>query len=191
MSRLLLMFLLVSCAKVSLVTLKKEELKPYPEFNSITYAKEETTDFEISEVIDAREVKTQVGEALVGVYFDKTPVELYKDTSLFLKDYLYSSLAARNFTVAQNSENKMVVIINKLWVSELIEKYKPERAKCEIDATIKFQNEKKAAQIKLWTSITSKGDMGDATEKLPSTLASCLNELTEKLVKSDALYQFI
>lgn len=182
---------LISCAKVNLVKIQKEELNAYSEFNRITFASSETASFEIVDVIDARIDKDHIGEALVGIYFEKTPVALYKDTSSFIKDYFYSSLSARNFTLVEGSENQVTIIINKLWVDELIEKFKPERAKCVVDLSFNMKNAKGESSIKLWNTVISKGDLGDATEKLAPTLASCLNEAVEKLVKNNTLYQFL
>lgn len=188
---LLTLLAVISCANLGLVKIEKEELKAYPEFNRITFASSETANFEIVEVIDARINKDNIGEALVGVYFEKTPVSLYKDTNAFLKDYFYSSLSARNFTLVEGSENQVTIIINKLWVDELIEKFKPERAKCVVDLSFKMKNSKGESTIKLWNTVISKGDLGDATKKLAPTLASCLNEAVEKLVKNNSLYQFL
>lgn len=187
----LLMMLTLSCAKLDVLTLEKEKLIPFPEFEKITFAPRETTDFEISEVIDARIDKDYVGEALIGVYFEKTPVALYKDTSSFFKDYFYSSLNARNFHLVSSSETKAQIIINKLAVYEVIEKFKPERAKCEIDITLNMKNSQSESSIKLWTTIISKGNLGDGTKKIAPTLASCLNEVVERLVVNKTFYKFI
>lgn len=186
-----IMLLALSCAKVDILTLKKENLIPFPEFSKITHASKETANFEIYEVIDARIDKPYIGEALVGVYFKKTPITLYKDTNSFIKDYFYSSLNSRNFNLIPSSEIKAQIIINKFTVYEVIEKFKPERAKCEIDLTFNLKKKDNQASIKLWTTIISKGNLGDGTKKLAPTLASCLNEVIERLVVNKTLYKFI
>lgn len=191
MTKLIGLLFVLSCANVEVVNIEKKELKAYPDFNKITFASSETSSFEIVDVIDARLKKSHIGEAMVGLQFKKTPVKLYKDTALFLKDYFYSSLSARNFTLSDGSENKVTIIINKLWVDELIEKYKPERAKCVLDLSFNMKNFKGESTIKLWNTIISKGDLGDGTSKLAPTLASCLNEAVEKLVKNSSLYKFL
>lgn len=187
----LVMLFTLSCAKVDVLTLEKENLVPFEEFSQISYAKKETLNFDITEVIDARVNKSNIGEALIGVYFEKTPVHLYKDTSSFMKDYFYSSLNSRNFHVVSGAEITAQIIINKLNVREVIEKFKPERAKCEIDLTLNFKNQKRESSIKLWTTIVSKGNLGDGTKKLAPTLASCLNEVIERLVSNQTFNSFL
>lgn len=191
MFKVLLIVVLCSCAVMEKIEIKKEEVVPFKEYSTVTYAKKSVDQFEITEVIDARPTKEVIGEGLLGVYFTKTPVYFYKEMTSFLKDYFYSSFEARNFKVVDSSNNRLRIIVEELEVKELIEKFKPERALCHVRVNFEFTKKTKQTNISTYVKIISKGDMGDGTQKLAPTLASCLNEIVEKLVGSKEIYEFL
>ena len=68
------------------------------------------------------------------------------------------------------------------FVEEVIEKYKPERAKCKVDLNFHITSPSAKWSGNFWTEFTSAGDLSDGTERLSPTLASCMNAVVEKLV---------
>jgi len=92
-------------------------------------------------------------------------------------------LTKRGFSVNEMDGVALEVVINELWVEELIEKYQPEKAKCKANVTVYLKEGNTSWNGNYWTEIISPGDLGDGTEKLAPTFASCLNEIVEKLVK--------
>ena len=79
----------------------------------------------------------------------------------------------------------MQVEIKKFRVYEVIEKMQPERAKCQLELGFKIENGNRNWSGSYLTEFLSGGDMTDATERLAPTMASCLNDLIEKMVNDE------
>ncbi len=110
----------------------------------------------------------------------------------FLRDYLELALETRGFLIVQNDAKAILdITVKELWVEEVIEKYQPEKAKCNISLELKGSKGEETYTGKFWTEIVSPGDMGDATDKLDPTLASCLNIVSEKIAKDQDLLKFL
>lgn len=179
--KLLFLLIFVSCAQQQ-ITLKNKELVPFNDFSKITRAGNGLKTISFSTVIDNRENKNEVGKALTGVKYKETPIVMNSGTSNYIKEYLTSALTERGFSVNSMDGINIEVVINELWVEELIEKYQPEKAKCKVNFTFYIKEENASWNGNYWTEIISPGDLADGTEKIAPTFASCLNEVVEKLV---------
>lgn len=186
---------LASCAQQKVVVGEKNFV-PFDSFSSVSKVSEARAPLKIESVIDARETKTAIGEGRTGARFEKTPVLLTQKTEDFVRDYLERALETRGFLIVQSDEKASLnVRINRLWVEEVIEKYQPEKAKCNIALELTGQKGEQGKEEtytgKFWTEIVSPGDMGDATDKLDQTLASCMNIVAEKIAKDKDLIKFL
>lgn len=177
----ILSMIFLGCAELS-VNLKDSEIRPFKEFSKIEGASEALGPIKF-EVIDARgEARmNQIGFAYTGVQYQKTPVLLKKDVAAYTKDELATAFTRRNVLVSDEAEIAFEMIITKLSVNEYIEKHMPERAVCEIELQVKSQYLAKTFNARYWTEITSPGDLGDGTEKIAPTFASCLNVIANKI----------
>ena len=102
------------------------------------------------------------------------------------------ALETRGFLIVNNDEKvSLDIVIKQLWVEEVIEKYQPEKAKCNISLVLKGTKGEQTYTGNFWTEIVSPGDMGDATDKLDQTLASCMNVVSEKIAKDKDLIKFL
>jgi hypothetical protein len=180
---LLLFFILTGCAADSYV-LKKNHLLPYKESSQITKLSQEAPLVELISVDDIRPNQS-VGFAFTGVEYKQTPIYLESSISNLVSEYLSSALEVRNIELVKSSKIKMKVEIKKFRVFEVIEKMQPERAKCELELSFKISNGSKNWSGSYLTEFLSGGDMTDATERLAPTMASCLNDLIEKMVNDE------
>lgn len=183
--KLLILLILVSCS-TSTHIIKQNELLPYKESSQVTKVVEDLSPLKINQILDRRD-KIELGFAFTGVKYQKTPINLNIPLKDYLKGYFVNGLEMRNISVVDQSLMLMDIEINEVWVQEVIEKFKPERAKCQVDMTfhINAPNSKWSGNFR--TEFTSAGDLSDGTERVAPTLASCLNALLEKLVTDDKL----
>ena len=191
MLRPLLVLILISCAHRGPKLIEQSELRPYQEYAEVTFAKEKTEELGAITVKDERSDKSALGVAYVGLSYQKTPVILYKSADEFLKDYFFSALTQRNVEFSEGSPTQLEITIKKLELNEVIEKFKPEVAVCEVELSFRFHSADKSATILSRSKITSPGDFQDGTDRLGPTLSSCLNEVTETLIKSEDLYKVL
>lgn len=179
--KLLLLLLLVSCAQQRILV-KKEFSTPYKDFAQKSVIKS-SKNFSILRVTDSRKDKSALGVGLTGVNYTATPYLLSESLESYLEGYLKDSFESRNLVVVDSSADvQLEFVINELWVSELIEKHQPERAKCKVNMTVYSKLDNTTWSGNYWTEIISPGDMGDGTEKLDPTFASCLNMVFEKFI---------
>ncbi len=183
--KLLVLLWFVSCAQHQ-ITLKSEEVVPFNEFSKVSRVGSGLKTISISSTTDNREKKDQVGMALTGVKYKETPIVINSVVSDYVKEYLILSLTDRGFAINNIDGIGLDVVINELWVEEVIEKYQPEKAKCKANFTFYLKEGNVAWNGNYWTEIVSPGDLSDGTEKIAPTFASCLNEVVEKLVKDSA-----
>ena len=188
--KLLVLLMFVSCAQHQ-IKLKNEEMVPFTDFSKISRVGSGLKTIAINSVTDNRENKDQIGMALTGVKYSQTPIVIDRATNEYLKEYLILSLTDRGFSVNDMDGINLDVVINELWVEELIEKYQPEKAKCKANLTFYLKEDKTSWSGNYWTEIVSPGDLSDGTEKIAPTFAYCLNEVVEKLVNDPAFIKNI
>ncbi len=182
--------LTISCAQQKVV-LKEQNLIPYEDFSKVTILNEATMPIKLSALVDQRNV-AEVGQARTGAQFKKTPVEFKYNFSEYFKDYLRNSLSRRNVLMVMTDEKAvMSIVVKEFWTKEVLERFKPERASCKIAIDVKVVKEDDSYSGSFWTEVKSPGDMGDATEKLAPTIASCMNIIVEKIVNDKNLLEFI
>tara|TARA_Y100000590_G_C15311752_1_gene860417 strand:- start:100 stop:696 length:597 start_codon:yes stop_codon:yes gene_type:complete len=186
----ILLFLMVSCAQQKVV-LQDVNLIPFEDFSKVTTLDQATLPVKLFELIDQRE-KMGVGEARTGAQFKETPVEFRYGFSEYFKDYIKNSLKRRNVLMVMSDEKALMSItVKEFWTKELLERFQPERATCKISIDVKVQKNGDEYNGSFWTEVKSPGDMGDATEKLAPTIASCMNIIVEKIVNDQKLLKFI
>ncbi len=186
----ILLFLMVSCAQQKVV-LQDVNLIPFEDFSKVTTLDQATLPVKLFELIDQRE-KMGVGEARTGAQFKETPVEFRNGFSEYFKDYIKNSLKRRNVLMVMSDEKALMSItVKEFWTKELLERFQPERATCKISIDVKVQKNGDEYNGSFWTEVKSPGDMGDATEKLAPTIASCMNIIVEKIVNDQKLLKFI
>jgi len=181
--------LLYSCAHTNL-SLDQNDFKPFKEYQSKTEFPAGSDVLDVK-VIDSRESKQFLGMGKTGASYSDTPLTTPQGASTFISNYFTENLKARGLSLAGDSSVELEIIINKLWVDELIEKYKGERAQCNIDFQVYGKKELETFKGSYWAKITSGGDLSDGTDLLSPTLASCLNEAIEKIVNDQKLVEFI
>jgi uncharacterized lipoprotein YajG len=179
----LCLLLLAGCASDSYM-IKESELLPYKESAQITKLNQESKSLRIASIEDQR-VQKSIGFAYTGVEYKKTPVYLQKGLINTLKSQLSNSFEMRNIEVVPNGELNLLVVVKELNISEFIEKHQPERAKCKVAFEFSIDQNKTKWSGSYITSFISAGDMSDGTERLAPTLASCINELVEKLMSDE------
>ena len=186
----ILLFLMVSCAQQKVV-LQDVNLIPFEDFSKVTTLDQATLPVKLFELIDQRETMG-VGEARTGAQFKETPVEFRYGFSEYFKDYIKNSLKRRNVLMVMSDEKALMSItVKEFWTKELLERFQPERATCKISIDVKVQKNGDEYNGSFWTEVKSPGDMGDATEKLAPTIASCMNIIVEKIVNDQKLLKFI
>lgn len=189
MLKYLSLLVFVGCAAESYY-LKQTELLPYKESSQITKLNQVSKTLKITGIIDQRTDKT-IGFAYTGVEYKKTPLYFQEGLEPVLVNQVASALQMRNVEVSDNSGIELSVILKELKVEELIEKMKPERATCKLAMDFSLKDGETAWTGSYWASFTSAGDLSDGTERLAPTLASCLNEVIEKLVNDEKFTNII
>jgi len=181
--------LLSSCAHKNYV-LEKEKVVPFKEFSKVTNFVD-TPQILSLQLVDARENKDMLGMAKTGVSYTSTPLITPEGASVYLKAYFENALTQRGLEITDLAESELEIVINTLWVDELQEKFKGERAKCNVEIDVFAKKGLNSFKGSYWTKITSAGGLGDGTDQLAPTLASCLNEVVEKIVADQKLVSFI
>ena len=181
----------VSCAQQRLV-LEQRDFVPFKDLDQVSQIGFVTQPMKVVNVMDARSSGVSVGEARTGARFEKTPVFTSGNSpEEFVKMYLESALRKRGALIVESDQKiELSATITELWVEEVIEKYQPEKAKCKASLDIHSQKNGEKFSATYWTEVVSPGDLGDATEKLAPTLASCLNAIAEKIVKDKKFGDF-
>lgn len=112
-----ILFLMFSCAQQQLV-LQSQEVTPFTEFSKKSRTGEGLKTIAVNSVRDNREVQNEkiVGNALTGVKYSNTPIELNISAHQYLKEYMIGALIDRGFSVDDSDGVKLDVVINDLWV---------------------------------------------------------------------------
>lgn len=189
MKLIILLVLAVGCAQPKLF-LNEKDAVALKEFSKTTQIKTSKS-FKINQITDNRPNKMAIGMGKTGVSYTDTPLELNMPFKEYFKSFLTTSFAQRGVMVDELGEVDLDFVVNELWVDELIEKYQPERAKCKVNITVYSKVTNSTWSGNYWTEITSPGDLADATERLAPTLASCMNEIIEKLAKDQSFLAII
>lgn len=179
----------MSCA-TSVYKINTNELLPYKESSQITKITEKLSAIKINSVKDKRD-RLNIGKAYTGVQYNETPINLNESVQVYVKNFMENALTMRNIEVDPYSQNLFDVEVNHIWVEEVIEKFKPERAKCKVDLSFHLTADGKKWSGNFWTEFTSAGDLSDGTERLAPTLASCMNAVVEKLVLDEKFIDFL
>jgi uncharacterized lipoprotein YajG len=187
--KFLALLLLVSCSTSNYI-LEEQDILPYKETNSLTRSNQTLKPFKINIIKDMRKDITY-GNAYTGVKYQKTPIVLSSTVQAFTKDFFNSAFEMRNIHTSEESSINLNIDIKEIWVEEIIEKFQPEKAKCRVEMVFHIENENKEWNGSYWTEYLSAGDLSDGTERLAPTLASCLNQLVEKLVNDDKFIKMI
>ena len=183
---MLLMVGMISCAQQE-IKLSGDD-RPYGSSNEVTPVRMATKNIQIAEVTDARE-KTDIGVARTGLQYRETPVRLNQEFTQFMREYFTDAFYKRNIMVESEAEIVLSIVVNQLWLSEVLNNN--EAAKCEVNLSLSANEGKRSWKGNVWTEYVSKGDLSDGTDKLGPTLATCLNNAVEKLVKDKAFVTFL
>lgn len=184
-----MLFVMVGCASQSL-TLKQTELTPYKDANQLTRLNGVAAPIQIISVEDKRSTNVY-GSAYTGVQYQKTPLVFDASLDSLIRDYMKTAFSHRDIVLSQDSGTPLQVNVEELWVEEVIEQFQPEKAKCSVKLSFHINKPAKKWSGSYWAEYTSPGDMGDGTEKLTPTLASCLNEVVEKLIKDEKFVEML
>lgn len=188
MIKLIFLLMVTSCAS-SNILIKKEELVPYKDSSQITKVNQGKMELTIQSVSDLRASK-DIGFALTGVQYTKTPLLIDKPVEVFIQDYISDQLELRNIEVLNDSPTRMEISIVNFQVYELAEKFQPEKAKCELQLDFKMNQNAKSWNGSYATEYTSAGDMKDGTTRIAPTMASCFNNLVEKMINDQEFRAF-
>lgn len=185
----LILVAMVACSMAK-VEIDLSELLPYKESSQVTKLSQKLRPVRIDLVEDKRENKS-FGFAYTGVQYVKSPVEFGVPLDILIRDMTTDAFEKRNLIIDNRPDSLgMEIQVNKFWVEEVIEEFQPEKARCKIDLSFHINAEKTKWSGQYWTEFTSGGDLSDGTTRLAPTLASCFNELIEKLV-NDKKFQEI
>lgn len=172
---------LISCAQMS-VKVSDSDMRPFEEFSKLKKVDGDTKSVNI-EVIDARGSEPNViGYGYTGVKYDKTPVKIESDLATYLSDRLPTEFTKRGVLVGEEGDVALQINVSKFDVHEYIEKHLPERAICEVEFNLSSNYLAKNFKARYWAEVISPGDLGDGTEKIAPTIASCINVVMNKIV---------
>lgn len=183
------LILVSSCASRSII-LKQNSLLPYKEMSQVTKLPYSSKAIALVKINDHRESEF-FGKGLTGVQYAETPIVTDVSFQKFFEDYLIAALEMRNVIVTDQASLGLEVDVKELWVEEVINKFQPEKAKCRANLTFHLKDSSQKWSGNFWTEFTSAGDLSDGSERLAPTLASCMNEIIEKLVESKDLKSII
>lgn len=181
---------LVACSMAK-VEINSNDLLPYKESSQVTKLSQQLKPVRIDMVEDKREDKS-FGFAYTGVQYVKSPVEMGVPLDMLMKDLTTDAFEKRNLVIDNRPESLgMEIEVNKFWVEEVIEEFQPEKARCKVDLAFHINGEKSKWSGQYWTEFTSAGDLSDGTTRLAPTLASCFNEVMEKLVNDNKFQEIL
>lgn len=174
-----------------------QKARPFEGFDTTSVVSYATVPLKILAVADARDRGQAAGEARTGASYKKTPVFVSDSVETYVRNYLEAGLGKRDFLLVEKDQQaELQIRIKELWVEEVLEKYEPEKAKCRVSLEVvgrkaDGQSENETYTGKFWSEVLSPGDLGDATEKLAPTLASCMNAIAEKMAADKKFVKFV
>ena len=182
--------ILVSCA-TSTHYMKQSELRPYKKSSKVTKTiLGETQGMKLVSIEDKRKTSSY-GKAFTGLRYDENDVLMNVGFDKFMRDFIVNSFEMRNLVIDDQAKLVLRVEVHQLWVEEVIEKFKAERAKCRVDLVFHIDAPKAKWSGQYITEFISAGDMTDGTARLAPTLASCMNDAIEKLVLDKKFLQIL
>ncbi len=180
MMKLFGLLFLMSCAH-STHYIKKSEMLPYQESAQVTKLLRKSKPLKLISVKDQRD-KKEIGKAYTGVHYSETVLALDTDFKTTMQNYLVDSLETRNIVISNDADLEFEIEIGEVWVEEVIEKFQGEKAKCRVSMNFHVTGPGEKWSGSFWTEFLSGGDLSDGTARLAPTLASCLNDIVEKLI---------
>jgi len=188
---LFLLFLVGGCAQSRLL-LDRNLLIPFEEFAEKSKFKPGSQAVSLA-VIDERDRdrKELLGMAKTGARYKDTPLIVPGGVKQFVKDYYLKEMSERGFVFSDQSSTLIELVVKNLWVDELQEKFKGERAKCHVEIELYAKKGPTSFKARYWAKITSAGNLGDGTDHIAPTLASCLNLSIEKMAKDNKFTDFL
>ncbi len=172
-----------SCA-TSKIPISNEELLPYKEANQLTKLGQLTKAIHLKNV-ELKNPSESLGIGHTGVTYDRTPIVFASQPSEALRSFLTRALEMRNVLLDNEAETVMEVYFEEVKVNEVIEKFQGEKAKCSVKANFFIEDKNKKWSGKFFAEFLSASDLREGTERLAPTLASCLNEVVEKLINDN------
>ena len=189
MKGIILLVLLTSCATKSIL-ISQNQLLPYKEANQLTKLENISKPISLT-IVDIKNLSQNLGVGYTGVTYDKTPIQFEGDPQSVLSAFFISALEMRNLVLSETSNVKMEIHINELTVNEVIQKFQGEKAGCKVNATFYVEDANNKWSGSYWTEFLSASDLREGTERIAPTLASCLNEVVEKLVNDEKFLNII
>ena len=185
----IMLVFLTSCAQSSYL-LDNSKFTPFKEFNKTSMFDRSSEVMSLS-IVDGREDKQFLGMAKTGARYTETPFVAEVTPQIFLETFYTKELSRRGLTLSGSAEAQIEIVINELWVDEIQEKFKGERARCQIDLSLFAKKDIKSFKGSYWAKIESAANLSDGTDHLTPTLASCLNVSIEKIVKDVKFSTFL
>ena len=180
-----LLTLLAGCASTQQITLSSGELKPMKQYAKMTKVITDGFSLNISKVTDQRENRNSIGQAYTGFTDKKTSIAFNEPLEMLVKEQLEIAFKQRGIGISSPGEYTLEAQIEDFWLEEITTGLGPREYECEIK--MKF-NLDTVAQVKsqwsgsFWAKITSGTENQEGLDKKSSTIASCLNQVVEKLI---------
>ncbi len=184
---LLFMTALTSCASHDLI-LKKEKLTPFKQFSRVTKVATDGFSIHVEKFVDKREKRESVGEGITGFFSELTPIQFEDSLESFVLAQMKSGLKERGFSVSSvtGGDFDLKGEIEEFWIEETTVGLGPEEAECRVKMNLALWDRVKSTP--LWNGsfrvkLNSGGKMWDGGEKFAPTVASCMNEVLEQLIR--------
>ncbi len=187
---MILLTTLLGCASTQQITLSSDDLKPLKQYAKITSVTTDGFSLDISQVTDLRENKKVIGQAYTGFTDSKTAIEFNESLETLVKKQLKQALKQRGIGVSTSGEYILSAQIEKFWLEEITTGLGPREYECEVKMNFNINT---TAQVKskwsgsFWSKITSGTENQEGRDKKSATIASCLNQVVEKLIRDKPL----
>lgn len=194
MKLLLFLFVLSSCATQKEIKLNSTDLKidkNTEQMNSFSSNTLRVKFFPIETNLNQGNIW---GEGTSKIQYSKIPVVYDTEPAIYLREFLINEFLKKGIKIVSKDEESdihLILVLDKFWVKEVIEKFQPEVAKCEIAVNIIMKKEKADYQASEYVMITSAGDLGSATDKLVPTIKACMEKLANDILRKEKFNLFI
>jgi len=187
---IILLTTLLGCASTQQITLSSDELKPLKQYAKITSVTTDGFSVDIAQVTDLRENQKNIGLAYTGFTDNKTPVDFHVPLGSLVKEHLKKAFKQRGIGVSTTGEYILSAQIEKFWLEEITKGLGPREYECEVKMNFNINTK---GQVKsqwsgsFWSKITSGTQNQEGLDKKSATIASCLNQVVEKLIRDKPL----
>ena len=187
---IILLTTLYGCASTQQITLSSDELKPLKQYAKVTSVTTDGFSVDISKVTDLRENQRHVGQAYTGFTDKKTDIDFNLPLESLVKEQLKMALKQRGIGISTSGEYTLNAEIEKFWLEEITTGLGPREYECEVKMNFNLNTK---AQVKsqwsgsFWSKITSGTQNQTGLDKKTATIASCLNQVVEKLIRDKLL----